>query len=365
MNTFTAVSFGVGLLLVAGLHAQTPTADPVSRLDRDRAGNPALKGHVLVLENERTITGDIERDGDRYRIRRLTGETTVPAIGVLRLCASLDEALAFLRGRANLADPDERLRLADWCRQHGLRDQAIAEVDAARSLRPEDIRIRRLWTALVESKKRAETPTRPVTPEPTLPRVEVDAETLATFAVKIQPILMNACASCHSGERGGSFHLRHPIAPGLTDRRAIDQNLAAVASLVDSSQPGRSKLLLKAMTIHAPGMVAPPLRKSHAAAVRTLESWAGQLAANRPGNPTPSVASVADRGVDTPRLPATGALTNPARLLPGSTSPTQTRFGENRPTTTPKEKEPEDPLGPDEFNREFFPKGKPTGSPDR
>src|SRR4051794_35355730 len=71
-----------------------------------------LTGKVLVLDNEHTLEGDIERIGDQYRLRRAVGETWVPADRALRLCASLEEALAYLRGRANLGDADEHLRLA-------------------------------------------------------------------------------------------------------------------------------------------------------------------------------------------------------------------------------------------------------------
>src|SRR3954451_6476617 len=133
MKHLLAVSVGVGLLLVAS-----------SGLSRGNPPAPAAPqtGRVLILEDGRTLTGEIERDGDRYRIRRLTGETSVQAEPAMRLCATIDDALAYLRSRANLNDPDERMRLADWCRQHRLLPQATIEVEAALELRPEDPRIR-------------------------------------------------------------------------------------------------------------------------------------------------------------------------------------------------------------------------------
>src|SRR5262245_26520518 len=82
------------------------------------------KGKVLLLQNERTLEGEIEPVGDQYRIRRTVGETWVPASKVMRLCQTHEEAYAFLRERANLRDPDERLRLAQWCYLHDLREQA-------------------------------------------------------------------------------------------------------------------------------------------------------------------------------------------------------------------------------------------------
>src|SRR5262245_36644683 len=86
-----------------------------------------VSGKLLVLENERTLEGDIDLAGDVYRIRRQSGEATVPAAKVLRLCASLEEAYEFVRARANLGDADERLRLAQWCHLRGLKAQALAE----------------------------------------------------------------------------------------------------------------------------------------------------------------------------------------------------------------------------------------------
>jgi hypothetical protein len=356
MKTLLSVSLGVGLLLgAAGLRAQTPTAPPV-------------KGRVLVLENGRTVTGEIELDGDRYRIRRLTGETTVPATGVLRLCNSLDEALGFLRTRTNLLDPDERLRLADWCGHHSLREQQLAEVEAALKLRPEDTRIQRMYRGLVESKRRAEAPPTTPTPEPSLPRVEVSLETLSTFANKVQPIMMNACAKCHNASRGTTFQLRTPLGPGLTDRRAIDHNLSAIAALIDPARPLSSTLLSKAITIHGLGMLAPPLStKTHASALRTLETWVNQLVTTTPSlRPTPPTTAVASTSATSgtfasaasnPAPPATPAPSLTPPLGMSSTGPMPavpaSGFGADRPMDKPREAE--DPLGPEEFNRQAHP----------
>src|SRR5437879_4764533 len=68
-------------------------------------------GHVLVLANERPLEGDIERQGDQFLIRRGGSEVWLPADKAARLCASWDEAYQFMCSRANLRDPDERLRL--------------------------------------------------------------------------------------------------------------------------------------------------------------------------------------------------------------------------------------------------------------
>src|SRR5262245_4518550 len=76
-------------LAVLVLLSAAPASDP-------DPGSAAQRGRVLVLDNEHTLTGDIEFADGEYRVRRLIGETQVPAARVLKLCASLEEAYQFL-----------------------------------------------------------------------------------------------------------------------------------------------------------------------------------------------------------------------------------------------------------------------------
>src|SRR3989442_1080964 len=69
------------------------------------------KGKVLVLDNERTLEGDVERIGEQYRVRRALGELWLQRENVLRLCKDYPDAYRFLLTRSNLRDPDEHLRL--------------------------------------------------------------------------------------------------------------------------------------------------------------------------------------------------------------------------------------------------------------
>jgi hypothetical protein len=311
---------------------------------------------VLVLENERTLTGDIERVGEQYRVKRLVGETWVPADNALRLCASLEEAHTYLQGRANLADPDERLRLAEWCRQHGLREQAREEAKAAAALRPNDERIHRLLTHLEHGKVRA-TPSGPPPAEKSLPRVEVTAESLGLYASKVQPILMNACASCHTAGRGGNFQLTRIYGSGSASRRSLEQNLAATLAQVDARQPGLSKLLLKAVSIHGPGMAQAPLKGRSAPAYRTLERWVTEtLAANPQLAQTLPPADLSAGG----SVPATRAVgewgteQRPGEKAPPPVAPKPAEAAKAPPSAAPKA-EGKDPVDPDGFNQTFHP----------
>src|SRR5581483_4293720 len=117
----------VGFLLAAPVAAFAQSPEPEI---------PRTAGKVLVLDNERIMQGDIVREGDRYRGRRNAGETWVPAEKVRMVCDSLDEVYRGLRSRANPRDVDELLKLARWCRQHGLREQGLKDAQAILALRP-------------------------------------------------------------------------------------------------------------------------------------------------------------------------------------------------------------------------------------
>ena len=91
-----------------------------------------VTGKVLVLDNERTLEGDIERVGDQYRLRRTVGETWVPAGRALRLCDSLEEAFRMLQEKSA---PGGRRGGRRWppCRSRHVRDGG-RDADAARGL---------------------------------------------------------------------------------------------------------------------------------------------------------------------------------------------------------------------------------------
>src|SRR5438552_6074327 len=153
-----------------------------------RAAQPEAartSGQVLVLDNERTLEGDIERVGEQYRIRRSVGELWIRAENTLRLCPTREEAYAFLRTRANLRDPDEHLRLARWCHQQGLHRQALEEATAAVELRPEHAESRRLLGNLQRAAavNLSAQPTKPAeheerTPNPQSPELSTEAMSL-------------------------------------------------------------------------------------------------------------------------------------------------------------------------------------------
>src|SRR5438128_1534498 len=79
---------------------------------------------------------------------------------------------------------------------------------------------------------------------PARPPVDLSGESLALFTNRVQPVLMNVCASCHATNRGGAFKLTRCY-DGQANRRATQENLTAVLDYVRADQPELSPLLIK------------------------------------------------------------------------------------------------------------------------
>jgi hypothetical protein len=372
MKTFVSSLVLLGTLAVSGaslVRAAEPPSSP-------------FKGKVLILKNEYTMEGDIERVGDRYRVRRALGETWVPAERVLCLTASLPDAYAYLRSRVNIDDPDERLRLARWCRLNGLRQQALAELKAAADLRPDHAETQRLlqrWQqaalATPPPKTLAPTPTLPTDLE--LPPVEVTSESLGLFATRVQPILMNTCARCHATGHGGKFQLTQAYEGSLSNRRTLERNLASVLAEINLQQPELSLLLTKALSDHAHTGQAP-LRDRQSAPYRSLENWVKLTVANNPhlrdslppssAAPAPNLsippqaedkgrATLAERRSATAEPSQWGADARPTVPLPSSPVPPSPSA--NKAATPIQPATPADPYDPEPFNRKMLPEATP------
>ena len=261
------------------------------------------KGHVLILDNDELIEGDIERVGERFRIRQGTGELFIPVSRASGLVADREAAFQQIAQRLKAKDANDHMRLARWCLAHQLPDRAVAEADIAASMN-QDVRyrmvncdpIKRQAAILRSSSSASKAP--PSSATPTVARdsasFDVNPESLSLFVTKIQPILMNACANCHIANHSSKFQLSR----STIGKQGLESNLAAVSAFLSREQPGASPLLTKAVSVHG-GSGLPPIKDRQAAAYRHLEDWAFQ-AAGQAAAPAPLPASVAAA----PALPA-------------------------------------------------------------
>jgi hypothetical protein len=304
---------------------------------------------------------------------------------VMHLCDSLEDAYVYLRKQANLRDPDERMRLARWCQQHDLQDQAIAEVTAAVELRPRNVEYRRLLESLQRtSAEKNEEPgsktesrestkgnfardsrSSVVDPRSSLP-VDLTAGSVNQFITKVQPILMNTCATCHGAAHAGPFQLQRVLDGGAVSRRTTQYNLARVLAQISPDAIFSSPLLTRAVSIHGESP-QPPIKNREAAAYRRLEDWVKQTLEN---NPQLRERHGEDRGskIEDGSPEGNGRTERPTSVFEAPSSPNSvtvsplspsvpkqpTEFA-GAPPASAKPTAPADPFDPIIFNRQAHP----------
>jgi len=140
--------------------------------------------------------------------------------------------------------------------------------------------------------------------------IECGAEAFKRFVVKVQPILMNACASCHVRETAGKFRLERTYVDDLASRAATLRNLNLTLAQLDHSKPAASPLLQRATTAHG-GAALPPFRDRSAPAVKQLDEWVRMTVGGAVPAPAPeatatatTVAGYSDFGTAKPKADA-------------------------------------------------------------
>jgi hypothetical protein len=314
MKTASALSASLVLIVGLAVWAQEPTPRPAVVAGPDR-------GKVLLLSNDRGLEGEIERVGDRFRIRRPVGELWVPADKAKRVCGDWNDALAHMRSEANLADPDERVRLSRWCTTNGLRSEALGEAKAALELRPQS----KIIQQMVEMLQRANDAQTSVgsgivaasatdtATTGSAPQVDIGSESYAVFVGKVQPILMNTCASCHATGKGGDFRLFKPHEGGA--KVSAMRNLASVLAYVTPDRPAASPVLAKAVSAHGTA-TNPPIQGRKAAPFRTMEIWVESTIATHPHLRSDAKTASAVPPTAVPVPPPTKGATVVSRTLP-------------------------------------------------
>ncbi|MBI3821872.1 MAG: hypothetical protein HY289_04225 [Planctomycetes bacterium] len=263
-----AVLAGIGLLVCA-----------------QDAPKERTKGTVLLLKTGHAMEGDIERTGMQFCIRRGPSEVWIAEDRAIRLCADWADAFAFALTKINTNDADDRIRLARWCHLHHLNDRALEQARCALELQPTNAEAKQFVLMLERSlrepapKSVAPTPIRAQRPADSAPAVDVSFDTQISFATKVQPILVNRCATCHSNGNGSKFQLDRG---GDNVRSAATQrNLAAVLEYVDLDRPAISPLLVKSVTRHGDAQVAP-IKDRSAAPLQSMQQWIVETIAKNP-----------------------------------------------------------------------------------
>lgn len=260
------------------------------RLTAAELPQPALEPQpgVLVLNNGQTLEGKITRAGDGYYVVFENGAIQLPAAKVTLHCRDLQEAYQKQRDSLVGDAVQERIKLALWCLQNKLFDQASEQLDAAAQGRgdPKIAILRRRLELAQHSDPAPTSATASPAPSGLIGADELDrlirsmpAGTVESFANTVQPLMLNHCATaaCHGPQAQNGFALLRNTVGGAPSRRLTQRNLYHVLEHVDRDHPESSAILKAAGEPHGPNRT-PILNGRETEKYRLLAAWVRSVA---------------------------------------------------------------------------------------
>ena len=306
--------------LCAGNQEGSNAGDPSRNTAYSSPRAPQFDHVVLLLRNGHVIEGTLIATDDSYHVKVPHGEIYISRRDVVAVATTMRELYYQQRSRLFGQDPEPHLELAIWCAEHGLSEEARAELAEARRLAPNHpglpLAARRVEMALLRQRestsstvqssahsigtgpisqiapnvpntgtKAAISPRNTVSPVPDLGVLlrGLPEDAREDFVRVIQPILSHNCAAatCHGGPSVPPEARLFRLSP---DRFALRgqtaQNLRTVLGWIDFNQPGASPILTKPLQPHG-GMPGPVFSGTDMKQYRDLVDWVYRVTQQR------------------------------------------------------------------------------------
>ena len=281
---------------------------------------------VLLLSNGQVRHGEILKDANGYFVKQKFGTTQYPKRSVERTFRSLREAYEYKKSLCPEQDADERMKLASWCIEQKLMDEAKAELAAVQELSPENRQAKAILATLSRTDALP-----PGSVDPSVARAGVDVETpppadlsltklreefarnpqtagmpaifdldvplavrrYGEFARNVHPILQKRCAKCHNENTPGEFQMiQTRTSRDLANSLVLQANLEATLRIVDRDDLARSPILTASGMVHDGTGGKPVLGGPQTAEYRALAAWVTSLkAAESAPVPSPKAAT--------------------------------------------------------------------------
>ncbi len=379
----------VSIVVVAS--ALTPAAELRAQLDGSSNATPhvAPRDGVLVLKNGHVLVGRITWSGDHYFVDRGGLQMGVRAAEVITTAADLDDAYRQQRDELSRTDLDGHQTLAQWCLRHDLLGYAATQLAECTALHPRHRRTEALMRQLQSAVRVAEngngsgngsgndtadaalrpsddaTQVVDTTPANSDDRTddridgaldELSDRTVESFVTRIQPLLINQCASggCHGGASSAELQFQRFDPRKSPSRVYTERNLAAALKFVDRERPDASPLLVAPSQPH--GSAKTPIFAARTLGHQAeLAAWI-RLAARDANIRIRGEKSAQDRAQanNTPAVaPSSVSRATYERQTPA----------ERDNSVSPQSPATRNPNDPDVFNRRFFPAGRPENPP--
>ncbi|MFV1966522.1 MAG: hypothetical protein ACC628_13945 [Pirellulaceae bacterium] len=243
---------------------------------------------VLVLRNGRTIEGHVTSVGDHYIVTfGNQAEVKLPAEQVEMYCTSLEHAYTRKRDALPEGNVTAHLSLASWCLNQGLFARAADQALMAYAMEPDHagvaaIERRILFAARMASPSSAVDASEPEEASPASRHQALETlppGTVEQFTQKVQPVLMNRCATnaCHGIRSNTGLRLLRPAKGGALPNRYTQKNLRAALEFVDRAQPEVSPLITVPNRPHG-GLDMPIFDDGEMEQKRQLALWVQRAA---------------------------------------------------------------------------------------
>jgi hypothetical protein len=317
---------------------------------------PPPAATVLLLSNGRLLHGAIREEGADYVLQQKAGVIRFPKTTVERAFGSVLEVYQYKRDRLAQDDPDEHMKLAQWCLSQGLNAEATDQLRAVVALIPGHDRARAMLQNLALTARRAapsdpavsrtaattadrpqelssdvlaqirrdQAHVRPVTPVIFDLPPALAVRRFQEFAWSVHPALQTHCARCHNERSDRQFQLvEAKNRRDLANHLLVTTNLDATLRLIDPANPTKSELLVSAVLPHGPSG-RPILSGPNDPSYQRLAAWINNLKGPQKPAETattaPPASSPAPAGFASDRSPAPpqepGSLALPTAPVP-------------------------------------------------
>ena len=349
------------------LNDPTALADPNAQLDllRELGSLPPAPQGVVVMTDGRTFSGTIKEQPGGYRVEFSGTYMTVPFEYALVTATSLQDAYIKLRDNVPRHTAETHMKLAEWCRDQGLLNEALQEVGTAIKMEPLRSDARQLLSELQQhvppTASQPEDESRPAamtadgfTKPESRTTLGLSRESMQSYIRHVQPLILNKCGNrgCHSTTSTQSFQLT-AVGGLIHQKTRSEENLAAILELISPSDPINSPLIrkpLESTPAHQTVFAGSAGRKQYA----LLCDWVQQVLREQPASPV-----AAPQVIQPVAAHSTPKLVSPPRVEQPATSPATSdkEISAEFLNETLKEQRP-DAFDPESFNRRVH--GKPA-----
>ncbi|MFO0956707.1 MAG: hypothetical protein U0800_04470 [Isosphaeraceae bacterium] len=241
---------------------------------------PAVDGEVeppiqfVLLTDGRILSGEVQTEGNQTIVKQKGGSLRLTK---RQLEGTFDSLAAIYRYKVDRIaddDPEEHLKLANWCISQKLEAEARAELKQVLAMEPGNRQAKAQLFNLEASEAR-QAQAKAVAPrrDGSVQRTSADAgrnraaplgpppifdlppaatlKRYQEFALTVHPELQRRCASCHHESSALAFQLVRAATPReQMNEMLLRTNLESALALIDRADPDRSPLLSAAVLPH-------------------------------------------------------------------------------------------------------------------